>query len=200
MRSDNEEPKLTRAEKDWHLSRQQFIRTCVLAGISLPLLNACSSEENIGLPPLSASQYSTLKALLNALLPEDGNGPGAETIKAAPYIVGTLNDPFLDPEENLTIISNLDRFRRECTASFSANFEDLSADDQEAFIRTVSREWGKSWLSKLMTRLFEALLIDPIYDVNPDGAGWKWLNHDPGAPRPTARIKYPEIISNVHEA
>jgi len=38
--------------------------------------------------------------------------------------------------------------------------------------------------------IFEALLVDPVYGGNPNGIGWKWLEHQPGLPRPTADKRY----------
>jgi len=42
----------------------------------------------------------------------------------------------------------------------------------------------------LLTYLLEALLADPVYAGNPNGIGWKWLQHQPGFPRPTKNKKY----------
>jgi gluconate 2-dehydrogenase gamma chain len=46
--------------------------------------------------------------------------------------------------------------------------------------------WGRAWLSLLLYYIFEALLSDPVYGGNPGEIGWRWLEHQPGFPRPPA--------------
>jgi len=52
---------------------------------------------------------------------------------------------------------------------------------------------GRRWVSKLLSYICEALLGDPVYGGNPDGIGWKWLNHHPGFPRPPKHKRYREL-------
>jgi hypothetical protein len=34
------------------------------------------------------------------------------------------------------------------------------------------------------------MLYDPIYGINKEQAGWSWLEHQPGLPRPNKLTKY----------
>jgi gluconate 2-dehydrogenase gamma chain len=49
---------------------------------------------------------------------------------------------------------------------------------------------GKQWISTILRYILEALLTDPIYGGNPNAIGWKWLDHQPGFPRPPANKRY----------
>ena len=72
--------------------------------------------------------------------------------------------------------------------------------EKEELIRTISKEPAiKFWLSKHLTLIFEALLCDPIYGGNPDEIGWSWLRHNPGEPRPTKELAYPNILDYIQE-
>ena len=64
-------------------------------------------------------------------------------------------------------------------------FVELDELQRESVLRIIEQsEAGRNWLSLLLTYLLEALLADPVYGGNPDGLGWKWLEHQPGYPTP----------------
>lgn len=184
---------------DYRISRTYFLRALLLSGaaLQLPLLNSCHPDTSEDAFPLNSSQYSTLKALLSVLWPSSGDGPGAELIQAPLHIVSVLNDPEMDETEVQRIMDQLDKFGKECESGYGAPFHTLEADEQHAFTRKVADSWGESWISRLLTLVFEALLLDPLYNVNPDGIGWDWLDHDPGTPRPDERLTYPKILKLV---
>jgi gluconate 2-dehydrogenase gamma chain len=188
-------------ENEWLISRKLFVKTLILSGVALqiPWLQSCDSEEKIGsTEPLSLEQFKTLRAVQDILFPADGSGPSARDINAAAYLVWVLNDSRLDPDENNYIIEQLDKFEVECAAFHGDAFFNLSQGNQEDFIASISNEsWGKKWLSRLITFIFEALLLDPSYGSNTNEVGWEWLSHNPGQPRPTQEILYPEIFEKL---
>ena len=80
------------------------------------------------------------------------------------------------------------------------NLFDLNPKEQKAVIEDLAdTKWGERFLSRMLTLIFEALLLDPQYGGNPDGIGWQWLNHDPGSPRPKQTHLYPTILTISHE-
>lgn len=189
--------------EDWLMSRESFVKTLLLSGVALqlPWLASCSTDTtDFGdTSPLSHNQFETVRLIQNILFPSDGNGPDAFQINADRYLVWVLKDPLLDPDEGMYIITQIDTFNKECKKSYSTNFSDLSEDDQLSFVKSVAKaDWGKKWLSRLLSLIFEALLLDPVYGGNNNNAGWNWLDHDPGNPRPTTNLIYPEIM-NFHE-
>lgn len=195
--------KVVGSANDWHLSRKTFIRTLVLSGIAfqLPWLESCSTDsENFGdTAPLSLTQFKTVREVQNILFPEDGNGPGAFQVHADRYLIWILNDPLLDSDEGMYIIKQIDEFNKASRKEFTVEFHELSPENQLDLVTSVAKEdWGKKWFSRLLTLIFEALLLDPVYGGNTKGIGWDWLDHDPGFPRPVAIITYPEILKH-HE-
>lgn len=190
--------------KDWHISRKHFVRTLVLSGVALqlPWLNSCDSEHGIpeDVSPLKRNQFRNIQALQITLFPDDGNGPGAMEFNADKYLLWVLNDKRIDPDENQFIIDKLDLFIEQCLQVHGREFYELSDSEQYEFTETISKQtWGNTWISRLLTLIFEALLLDPVYGGNPNRIGWEWLQHDPGFPRPDDRLKYPQILFVSHE-
>ncbi len=184
------------------MSRKNFVRTILLAGVALqlPWISACSDDDPLGdTSPLTKDDYKSLHAFQNILFPEDGNGPGASQIRADRYFLFVLNDPRTDPEIRTFFLDKFVRFNTRCNREHACKFHELDKAEAESFVAKIAQDtWGKSWISRHLNLIFEALLLDPRYDVNPDGIGWDWLEHDPGQPRPTDKNAYPQILLN-HE-
>lgn len=192
----------------WTLSRKAFIRSLLIAGIAsqLPILSACSeielSDEGVfkNIDPLNQVQYKTIREVQNVLFPSKGPGPGALEINADKYLIWVLNDSLLDPKKKHFIINNINKLNTTAKNKLGNSFINLSKKEKEEFIAFIAKEnWGKKWLSRLLTLIFEALLLDPLYGGNPKNIAWSWLGHHPGQPRPLKEISYPSIISTIDE-
>ena len=194
-------PSIESGEDSWTLSRSKFLKTLVLSGVALqmPWLQSCSVDEVIDdTNPLTLKQYKTIRSVQDILFPEDGNGPGAREINATEYLCWVLRDPLLDPNEGTYIIERIDKLDELAVKEKGDSFFNLYESDQLDLIERISSEsWGKKWLSRLLTLIFEALLLDPVYGGNVKGASWEWLKHDPGLPRPTKELIYPEIFKKL---
>ncbi len=191
-------------EEQWHLSRKKFVSTLLLGGAALqmPWLTSCENKRYSpgDTTPLSNHQFKVVQALQNVLFPSDGNGPGAYDVNADSYLLWVLHDENLDPDENQYIIDKLTKFDAFAKDKLKYNFYDLNPREQYAIVEEVSGIiWGRRFLSRLLTLIFEALLVDPQYGGNPDGIGWTWLEHDPGSPRPTENHLYPSILDRSYE-
>ena len=189
-------------ESEWLLSRKKFIKSLILTGVAvqIPWLNSCSTEEETinNCAPLIDHQFKTVRAVQDILFPNDGNGPSARDLNAAPYLVWILNDSRLDPDENNYIIERIDELEAYSKDKYGDYFYRLSLRNQEEIIAFISEEsWGNRFLSRLLTYILEALLLDPAYGSNTNEVGWEWLNHNPGQPRPKKEILYPEIFNNI---
>ncbi|MCR9172088.1 MAG: gluconate 2-dehydrogenase subunit 3 family protein [bacterium] len=172
------------------------------AALQLPWLTSCQDRRYFhgDTTPLSNHQFKVLQALQGTLFPSDGNGPGAYEINADTYLLWVLNDDLLDPDENQYIIDHLDKFDAFAKERLMYSFYDLNPREQQVVIEDASETtWGKRFLSRILTLIFEALLVDPQYGSNPDGVGWSWLEHDPGSPRPEESHLYPTILTLSHE-
>lgn len=188
-------------------SRRNFVKTLILSGVALqvPWIQSCSrSEQDIAIPdsldPLSKTSFLNLHVVMDILFPDDGNGPGAKQLKSDHYFLWTVNDPLLDPKTRSFLLKKLEKLSEESLRLQGDHFHMLSRSTQEDFIAELSEtHWSKGWLSFLLTLILETLFVDPQYDVNPDSIGWKWLNHNPGYPRPTTEQLYPTILTKKHE-
>lgn len=194
-------------KNEWINSRRSFVKALLLAGVAtqLPWIQSCThKEQSIDIPdniePLSLKNFLNLHTLMDILFPEDGNGPGAIKVKADHYFLWLLNDLNLDSLSRSFLLDNLVKLNDDCIRSTGYDFHALSRFDQEDFIAEISElKWGESWLSRLLTLIFEALFLDSQYGVNPEGIAWKWLEYNPGYPRPKKELLYPTILNKKHE-
>lgn len=191
-------------EEEWILSRRKFVASILLGGVAmqLPWITACSDQRTFpkNLHPLNKESFQNLRAVLEVLFPEDDFGPSATDINADSYIVWVLNDPELDPDENKYIIEKLELLNEFSLQEYKTGIFKLSFREQQELVsRALELDWGKRFFSRLLTLTFEALLIHPIYHVNPNEIGWKWLNHEPGFPRARKELSYPQILARKNE-
>ena len=193
---------------EWTLSRKEFIRSLLFVGVAsqLPIINACSEiglnndEYFKNIAPLDQRQFKIIRKVQDILFPSEGDGPGALEVNADKYLVWVLNDPLLDSKERNYVIKYINQLDKSAKDGYGASFLELSKKEREENIAFIAKEsWGKKWLSRILTLIFEALLLDPIYGGNPNNIGWNWLGHHPGQPRPTKEINYPTIIKSTNE-
>ncbi len=188
----------------WQMSRRQFVKSMLVASVisQIPILSACANEpkETNGLAfgQLNKHQKAIMKEVQIILFPDDGNGPSATDINASKYLQWVISDTSMDPEEVEYILNGISWIEETVEEDYSQKFLELSIEEKETLIVNVSKtNWGKSWLSVILTLIFEALLSDPQYGGNTDTAGWKWLNHYPGYPRPTEDLLYDKIFNTI---
>ncbi len=71
---------------------------------------------------------------------------------------------------------------------FAYRYGQLSYEKRGLVLQEASRTWwGESMIETMLGFLFEAYGGDPIYGVNKNALGWRWLGHTPGLPRPKRR-------------
>ena len=194
--------------EQWQLSRKKFVKGLLLAGVltQLPFLSACT-EQNINteisngnnISSLNKTQISILKDIQLILFPNDGNGPSAKDVNAHLYLEWVISDARMDPSEAGYIVNGLKWTNETAQEEFDDDFLNLSDSKKEKLVRLISGEkWGESWLSVILTLIFEALLCDPQYGGNTNNKGWNWLNHNPGYPRPSKELLYDNILETVN--
>ena len=140
---------------------------------------------------LSVDDFALLITVQNHLFPRQKNVPGAEDFNAPTYFTWVISDTKMDQEIVRDLKKGFDLLHRTCQNLFSKKFVQLSQDQKETALRQMEKEkLGRFWISRQLTYIFEALLSDPVYGANTDETGWKWLEHTPGIPRPTAQNMY----------
>ncbi len=190
---------LQQAHHDWQanaVSRRRFLKGigALSAGLMLPLLTAAESSP---LPEaaLRMSPWPTLSAVQQQLFPADGDGPGAEDIRAAAYLFRAMQLPRFPAEEREFILQGPGWLNELAQQRDQRPFEQLSPPQQDRLLQQVAASRaGENWLSLLLLYIFEALLTNPLYGGNPDGIGWHWLEHNPGFPQPTPTNTFDKIL------
>lgn len=190
----------------WSINRRKWLQLALLGGIALssPWITSCNPETDEKAPNLDGGdvfmneEMKNIYALQNFLLPEHSKGPSAAEMNAHQYFVWSLSDQYLPSSDKDYFVSKTIQFFELCKEQTTKHFHRLSETEQENFIlKNISESWFENYLAKMITVIFEATLLDPIYGGNVNEEGWKWLDHIPGSPRPNAETKYPEILSKL---
>jgi gluconate 2-dehydrogenase gamma chain len=178
------------------IDRRTFLVSAgvLTGGIALGSLLSYFYKVSGSASALDSEQDRLIRAIQNHLFPTTENAPGARDINALEYLHFVLLDKNIDQDNKALIVNGIGWLEERSVSELNRSFSDLSIDDKENILRTIEFEsWGERWLSMILLYIFEALLSDPLYGGNPDGIGWKWLNHDPGLPRPTKNKIYGKL-------
>ena len=134
------------------------------------------------------------------LFPKSGNGPSALEVNSDKWFVYLANDQREPQREKDFMMEHLDGLNNVSVETDNKTFDILSKDRQEELLESFFEDKiRKRWGSRMLTLIFEALLLDPIYGVNNNESGWDWLNHNPGIPRPIKENMYPTIYTTMNE-
>ncbi len=191
--------------KKWSLNRRSFLKKAAAAGALAVLPYAgyklgSAVKEMEGTTAngdesyrLTEEQFRRLQQVQDILFPSEKEAPGARDVNAAEYLQAVLLDRHVDPDERRYLINGLDWLEEEALERWEKSFVNMLPLEREALLEHLTtHNWGESWLASLLLFIFEALLSDPIYGGNTGEAGWKWLEHVPGQPRPRHKLKYYE--------
>ncbi|MDQ7060448.1 MAG: gluconate 2-dehydrogenase subunit 3 family protein [Sulfurimonas sp.] len=73
----------------------------------------------------------------------------------------------------------------ESLKQYNKNYTQLSKNQRQKLLKIIAKEsWGRGWIKTVLGYIMESTLGDPIYGINKNESGWKWLNHESGLPRP----------------
>lgn len=190
------------ARLDTNLSRRRFLfdslkattAICLLPGaLLLPGCNEDQQQEQARLAQIEP--WYTFAATQQQLFPDDGNGPDAKAINATVYLKFVLEASDTDPEDRQFMLNGVDWVNRFAIDRYKAVFANCDPSEQNTLLREIATsQAGDRWLAFLISYLMEALLSDPVYGGNPNGIGWKWLQHIPGFPRPPANKRYFDLL------
>lgn len=171
------------------IDRRQFLVRMVAIGLlsrSALVLSAEPAPQPVA-GWAAQAPWTTLRAVLAHLLPHSDDAPGADDTHAIVYLHDTLENPAADGAAKARIVEGAQRVEAVAQTQHQQPFAALGEAQRETLLREFEAvRGGSAWLSSLLTFLLEALLADPVYGGNFDQAGWRWLNHPPGFPRPPA--------------
>ena len=177
------------------LSRREFMRILATAAAAYPLSSLAVNRQQItSSNKVIKEPWRTLSVVQEHLFPAEKASPGASDINALEYLRGMMVAPDFDKVQYELIHNGVGWLNDLAKNQYAKKFIQLDTDSKEKILRRVeSSNAGSRWLSTLLTYLIEALLTDPVYGGNPNGIGWKWLQHQPGFPRPGENNKYYKI-------
>jgi gluconate 2-dehydrogenase gamma chain len=161
-----------------------------LAGLPYALRKDLTQETSFVL--FSDEQRRMVSAVQEHLFPKGPDSPGAADINATAYLEWAITAPEIDPDTKNTIVNGVGRLQDASRERFEIQFTGLNDEQREALLRYLAdnTRWGRAWLSLMLYYIFEALLSDPAYGSNPNQIGWRWLQHQPGFPRPPTDKTY----------
>ena len=186
----------------WSLQRRGFLKLLLGGAVAaqLPWWVACQAdphgEEDFH---LNEMQKEMMEEVQSFLFPADGNGPGASDLNAVGYLQWVLLDKGMDPNEKKYLLNGISWVDETAVEETGHSLLKLDANKKFEILEAITREdWGEYWFSINLTIIFEALLSDPVYGSNEEGRGWKWLEHNPGQPRPSEEMKYGHFLEYIH--
>lgn len=136
---------------------------------------------------LKKDPWKTLSEVQQHLFPAAEDTPGASDINAIVYLYNSLENPATGAEDRELVVNGVGWLNELVQEKYQLSFNSLDTEQREAMLRQIEQSRaGERWLSRLLSNILEALLADPVYGGNPDGIGWKWLEHQPGFPTPPA--------------
>jgi len=138
--------------------------------------------------------WLTLDATLNHLLPESDTGPSAHQIKALTYLHQVMTVQPTPKDEKEFILKGVGWLNSYAKSKNNKHFHQLSFNDKEMLLQGISHSTaGGNWINTLLNYIFEAMLSPPSYGGNPDGIGWKWLEHKVAFPLPEKGQRFFEL-------
>jgi len=166
----------------------------VMAVTALPT-RAFNTEQVFELKKiLTVKPWKTLDAVLGHLLPSSPTGPSAKEIQATQYLYNIVNLQPTEKDEIEFIYQGVDWLNGYTQSQVKKDFSELKIDEKETMLRAISgSQAGQNWLNNLINYLYEAMLSPPIYGGNPEGIGWRWLDHQAGFPLPQIGDRYYEL-------
>jgi gluconate 2-dehydrogenase gamma chain len=196
-------PKSLNQLEIWETNRRKFIKSVGVFAIYTQILRfqSCQTKTQkvyVANDYLNALQVEIIQKVQNVLFPDDGNGPSAYDINAYGHFIWVISDQRKRTKEVTYLINGIDWTNETAIEEFNKPFNELSDHEVENLIEFISNEnWGKDWLSVVLTLIFEALALDSIYNINTNEVGWKWLEHTQGTPRPHKEITYDKIFKTI---
>ncbi len=136
-------------------------------------------------------RYDTLTLLQKDLFPDIGDSVSIEAVNAREYASYILHHPRINDDEKKFIKNALVWLDEEAKWSFGKQYAELETKQRNEVLEQIAKtSWGESLIETVLTYIFEALLGDPVYGINKNEVGWKWLKYQAGLPRPYEAFEF----------
>jgi len=187
------------------VSRREFLQRLALLGsllaaypMAIMAQSRTAAQAHKPAAWRSEDPWKTLAEVQEHMFPAAADTPGASDIDAIIYLHNTIENPAADGEDREFLFNGVGWLNDLAHEKTGLAFVALDEQQKETLLRQIEQSRaGRNWLSLLLTYVLEALLADPVYGGNPDGIGWKWLEHQPGYPRPPADKSWYKLAAPV---
>jgi len=124
-------------------------------------------------------------AVQEHMFPANSKLPSAKKMYAIGFLYETITHESYDKDIRIFVLEGAE----ELNSRIKGKFLKMTHSKREKVLRDYEEtEYGRSWLSRIMTLTMEGIFSDPIYGSNVQEEGWKALGAYGGQPRPKARF------------
>ncbi len=196
-------PKFLNNIDKWSTNRREFIKSVGVLAVYSQIIQFQSCKNSpektyLSNEYLTALQAEIIQKIQEVLFPNDNNGPSVDDINAYGHFVWVVSDKRKRQDEIDYLINGLNWVEETANENYQKSFNQLTNQQVHQLVDFIANQnWGKDWLSVILTLIFEALALDSIYNINTNQKGWEWLQHQSGTPRPNPNITYDKIFETI---
>ncbi len=118
------------------------------------------------------------------MFPAGSKIPAAVSMNVTQFLFETITHKSYDKDIRVFVLEGAEELMKREKGQFIS----LSSKEKEQALRSYEKtNYGRNWLSRMMSITMEGLFSDPIYGSNIKESGWKALGSYGGLPRPTSR-------------
>jgi gluconate 2-dehydrogenase gamma chain len=154
-------------------SRRSFLQTSFLSTVLL-----ISSSQTLFGATTPMQTINLVQKDLFAFADKSG-------VNVVGYMHLILKHSRVSKEDKEFIINGVKWLNEESVEVYKKIYTRLTQSQRQKLLKRIAKtSWGESWIDTILTYIMEAMMSDPIYGVNKNEVGQKWVNHIEGYPRP----------------
>ena len=154
-------------------SRRKFLQYGFLSS-SVFIMSGCSLFSIV-------TPKQTIELVQNDIFPK-AKELGVNTFL---YMSIVLNHSRISEEDKEFIKNGVKWLNEEALEMHDKIYAELPEAKRQETLKAISQvRWGENWLETILTYTLEAMISDPVYGVNKNYSGQKWLHFEAGFPRP----------------
>lgn len=133
----------------------------------------------------SASMLDTLEVVQRDLYGDANDAPSFKEINSRAYISLILTHTRVTQDTKEFIKNGVLWLEEEALTLYKKTYIKLDKNERHKTLKSIAKnQWGENWINTMLGFIYEAVLGDPVYGINKNESGWKWLHHASGLPRP----------------
>ena len=162
------------------MKRRKFL----ILGSALGLSSYMQAKEISAFEKTFKKLEQTLSAVQEHLFPEGSKLPSAKSMNVTQFLFETMMHKSFDKDIKAFVLEGA----KELDKREKGRFVSMSHEGKEKALRAYEEtNYGRNWLSRIMTLTMEGLFPDPIYGSNIQESGWQAISSYGGFPRPKTR-------------